>query len=287
MQDMRTEYCAQTPVEPASGSTKQLIDIRDGKKYWVTKLKDENCWMTQNLDYDITDQRISSGSINPANTDIAYTWNYDSEYPPRPTITNNDFGPEDYTNPNATYSWDVGEYMIADSATNATSCGTIPSGTQPINKNCNRLQLYDNNAENAHYLVGNYYQFNTLTAGSGDIGENQQSTSSICPKGWTLARNHGSGSYADLAKEYSAMLDQDGSVIILTQAPLYFTRAGFLNLSSQPKLLGEVGNYGYYRTNVVISSTIATFLGFFDSSKMYVYAEAAKSAAMSARCVAR
>ncbi|MBR0467297.1 hypothetical protein IJJ53_00050, partial [Candidatus Saccharibacteria bacterium] len=31
----------------------QAIDIRDGKIYWVTKLKDGNIWMTQNLDFDI------------------------------------------------------------------------------------------------------------------------------------------------------------------------------------------------------------------------------------------
>ncbi len=29
----------------------QLIDSRDGKIYHVAKLKDNNCWMTQNLDY--------------------------------------------------------------------------------------------------------------------------------------------------------------------------------------------------------------------------------------------
>ncbi len=32
--------------------TKKLTDTRDSKTYQVTKLKDGNCWMTQNLDYD-------------------------------------------------------------------------------------------------------------------------------------------------------------------------------------------------------------------------------------------
>ncbi len=47
MQQMSEEICTNTK----ENKTKQLIDIRDGKSYWVTKLKDGNCWMTQNLAY--------------------------------------------------------------------------------------------------------------------------------------------------------------------------------------------------------------------------------------------
>ena len=45
MQEMRVEIC-QASTE---NETKQLTDTRDGKKYWVTKLADGNCWMTQNF----------------------------------------------------------------------------------------------------------------------------------------------------------------------------------------------------------------------------------------------
>ena len=34
-------------------STNKDKDTRDNKLYWVTKLKDGNCWMTQNLDFDM------------------------------------------------------------------------------------------------------------------------------------------------------------------------------------------------------------------------------------------
>ncbi len=47
MQQMSDQICTNTK----ENKTKQLIDIRDGKSYWVTKLKDGNCWMTQNLAY--------------------------------------------------------------------------------------------------------------------------------------------------------------------------------------------------------------------------------------------
>ena len=47
MQQMSDQICTNTK----ENKTKQLIGIRDGKSYWVTKLKDGNCWMTQNLAY--------------------------------------------------------------------------------------------------------------------------------------------------------------------------------------------------------------------------------------------
>ena len=49
MQDMTSSICENT----REGYTKQLIDIRDGKSYWVAKLKDGNCWMVQNLALDV------------------------------------------------------------------------------------------------------------------------------------------------------------------------------------------------------------------------------------------
>ena len=39
------------------GDSTQLIDQRDGKSYWVTRLADGNIWMTQNLDFDIDTTR--------------------------------------------------------------------------------------------------------------------------------------------------------------------------------------------------------------------------------------
>ena len=49
MQEMTSSICENSPQL----ATKQLRDIRDGKYYWVTKLADGNCWMTQNLDLDL------------------------------------------------------------------------------------------------------------------------------------------------------------------------------------------------------------------------------------------
>lgn len=49
--------------------TKQLVDNRDGKTYWVAKLKDGNCWMTQNLDLD-----LRNITLNSTNTSTTSSW---------------------------------------------------------------------------------------------------------------------------------------------------------------------------------------------------------------------
>ena len=53
-----------------SGQQIQLQDSRDGKMYWVGKLPDNNCWMTQNLDLDLS----TSKTLTPDNTNISSTW---------------------------------------------------------------------------------------------------------------------------------------------------------------------------------------------------------------------
>ena len=51
MQDMTSEICSSVTVPHDSI---QLVDVRDNKSYWVTKLNDGHCWMTQDLDLVIT-----------------------------------------------------------------------------------------------------------------------------------------------------------------------------------------------------------------------------------------
>ena len=48
MQQMSDQICTNTKENKSN----RLIDARDGKSYLVTKLRDGNCWMTQNLAYD-------------------------------------------------------------------------------------------------------------------------------------------------------------------------------------------------------------------------------------------
>lgn len=66
MQEMTTEFCDNT--DP--GITKSLIDKRDNRAYTVTKLKDNNCWMTDNLSYSLSSQE----TLTPTDSDVTNNW---------------------------------------------------------------------------------------------------------------------------------------------------------------------------------------------------------------------
>lgn len=115
MQEMTAEACANTDID----MTRRLTDWRDGKKYWVAKLADGNCWMTQNLALTLA---ISEGevkaekidhtlgeSITVANTDISEPWSLDSKYPPEATTKTVVGSPTLQT----AKSWDLGQYVWA------------------------------------------------------------------------------------------------------------------------------------------------------------------------------
>ena len=94
MQDMTSALCNVSEV----GDTKQLVDTRDGKKYWVAKLADGNCWMTQNLALDIT----TTAGLKASDTDIESDWNSSSAYPPTNTLNIGTAGSSEWT---STSSW--------------------------------------------------------------------------------------------------------------------------------------------------------------------------------------
>ena len=66
MQDMTPELCSSWD----DGHTTRMVDTRDGKIYWVAKLADGNCWMTQNLDLDLS----TSKTLTSADTNISKNW---------------------------------------------------------------------------------------------------------------------------------------------------------------------------------------------------------------------
>ena len=67
MQEMTSEICKIT----FEGETKELIDARDNRAYRVTKLKDGNCWMTQNLALTAPE---GGRKLTPGDTDITEEW---------------------------------------------------------------------------------------------------------------------------------------------------------------------------------------------------------------------
>ena len=72
MQEMTSTICA----DAAENDTAQLTDTRDGKKYWVTKLADGNCWMTQNLRLSSTTERGESRVLTSADSNVTRNWRF-------------------------------------------------------------------------------------------------------------------------------------------------------------------------------------------------------------------
>ena len=160
MQEMTPEIIANTDIE----STKQLTDVRDGKKYWVTKEYDGNIWMTQNLDFEIS----TSGTALSTET---------SNVSSNKTLTAaSSFG----TDPDGIYYYDQGDYYYSDTYNFYGDYLDTYTGGQTIY---------------GHFRVGDFYSWNAATAGSGALVSDarESATESICPKGWRLPTNNGAG----------------------------------------------------------------------------------------------
>ncbi|MBR2543203.1 hypothetical protein IKF03_01200, partial [Candidatus Saccharibacteria bacterium] len=286
MQEMTSEICDATPV----GTERQLTDIRDNKVYWVAKLADNHCWMTQNLDLNLSSSVALTSDTTDLNTVTSWT-------PVRSTInavTNastsgsitgwvNDF--------NTPYSVDTGDYYWKNTPFyNSNICDqTVGEVTY---QGCNYL-VKTNNASWATYFsttpyasngthghVGNYYNFSAAVASNdtssyatstmANIASNPQN--SICPKGWRLpiiTSQSPAYTQAGSKDEFSRLAylygNYRGNVSIssegIEKAPLYYPRTGYVNRS----ILYHAGSSGYGWSSTVSTSTNAYYLGFASS----------------------
>lgn len=294
MQDVTKEVCTAS----AEHETARLIDIRDNNRYWVTKMKDGNCWMSQNLALDIT-----TAGLKAADTDITTDWVGSSSafYPPYATlkaVPSTGMAAQ----PWGMYSWNLGKFVLATPEGSPSYC-QLASGLSlkdcnlaarlidvsdttkwtddyvaqedTIFNNQNKLvAVHFNDRTTAaqgdysaggsydpHYLVGNYYQFNTISAGMAVNNTSATSMpSSICPKNWKLplagSKARGTRSFYYLLSQYATPVsgsDSGDFSYNTARAPFYFVRAGNLNMSNH--MLDSVGKVGFYwsRTRQSIS----------------------------------
>ena len=238
MQDMTAAICATAP----SDATKRLTDFRDGKQYWVAKLADGNCWMTQNLDLDLS----TSKALTPDDSDVSSSWT------PTRSTTTSIF--RNSTN-NEQYSWDPGMYVKTNPDDYNTYCNDVAtlngcdgwqnvSGMTPMADGTTNTVI-SGNTYNAHYLVGNYYQWVAATAGTGRTATYQDATDSICPKGWQLptSNNSASGSFQALVGSLN--------ITTITQSPYFFLLGGRVIRGS----LEDTGSRGNYWSSTASYST--------------------------------
>ena len=212
----------------------QAIDKRDGKSYWVTKLKDGNVWMTQNLDLDLIQNKTYTHADTdlgwtPNNVDVSATW----------ILT---------TNPTtisaSPYYVDPGDKYVYTSNSNAddTVYDSLSECTATEHTDCE------------HYHIGNYYNWSAARANSNDA--------SICPAGWRLP-SLDSNEYGNLLVNYNIIgTNTDTTYLtngfnIIRQTPLYFVRAGSKGPIESP--IGVSGSYFYNKTT---KTTYASYMNF-------------------------
>ena len=135
-----------------------------------------------------------------------------------------------------------------------------------------------NNTSNAYVdNDGGLYTWYTATAGTGTQSmstQGQNTTVSICPKGWRLPTSGNGGEFEALNNRYSSISD-------LT-ANADFTLSGRVHSSSR----GYQGSSGYYWSSTVNSSSNAYHL-LLNTSYVYPANHSSKNYGFSVRCFAR
>ena len=271
MQEMSADVCTNSEPE----ETKQLIDQRDGKSYWVAKLADNQCWMTQNLDFDLNGSTLP---LQIATSDVTT---------PRGMYEHTTLSGSMYSNnsPAGTNSFDPGLYVKSNPASLSSSCGASNYGpltslddsdcqdagwTSVANLTPSSTALasgtaISGNTYDTHYLVGNYYQFNTAAADSSRDQTNLDVSDSVCPRGWGLPNQ---SAYSTLLSAYDySNSTNDGAI---AGAPLYLQLSGYIDYYwrfSPPGYVNgliNAGNRGRYWTSHAGSANRATSLYFGD-----------------------
>lgn len=246
MQDMTSLICdAVTLYDEASKI--QLIDARDNKIYWITKLRDDHCWMTQNLDYDLT----WGDTLASDTTDIGWnpsTNSYDSSSVAVDEIT--------YTEP-GDLVWDG--VIGSDNTTSANQITDI---------------------DEFHNHIGNYYSWDSAVASNDPsiYEESEESPDqSICPAYWTLPSL---ANYEQLFIVYyhEALVRDWDKLIEIIDSPIHLIPS-----YTDDSYYVEIGEEGFYWTNTVYgvseysyainlglySDQSDGFLGGFDANRYY------------------
>ncbi len=233
MQQMTSDVCKSA----IPGLEGRLKDTRDDKVYWIGKLKDYNCWMTQNLNYDGGGTRVSS----------SFSKNYSAEY----------YNPGEYTykdatktpinsmmltyNPDSTWSItdDTGfyaatTYISSDDKVLCTKKANSYFGDMVSNYIPCRLyspKYLDD--VGMHYLIGNYYNYKAVI----------NSDDSICPLGWNVPTG------GEESGDFHYLLGDITSANIVN-SPYYYVYGGYVKIGTK---ISE-GSVGYYWSSTPFNS---------------------------------
>ena len=248
MQDMTTDICNDTEVI-GEGSQTELIDIRDNKVYWVTKLADNHCWMTQNLDLDLSHDRPLTSEdtdLNDGSLSGAYAENY--TYDPETKIVT--WTPKNVTYDHASgvgtpwsdnnyesYSFDPGKWYWSGKV-NAVKCNYLVAHCEDFSQN-------PYSGIGMHGQIGNYYNWSSVIASDNsydittvnyDRANNDLMLNSVCPRAWRLP------TISNQNNDFSKIIHLYDDIAGIISSPTFFVRSG-MKLGDNISYSGE---YGYY-----------------------------------------
>ena len=307
MQDMTSSICS--AVE-ADESELQVIDNRDNKVYWIAKLADGNCWMTQNLDLDID----STKTYTHADTDLGWGNTINSSATWTPTRSTNNvpwcsggtwFSQDRYCENTTPESYDPGELIWNTVQSNGSDWSSYKfncdfTASIPTCPGTNPLSTYTSSTGSTHYHLGNLYNWNAAVAmndTSSYVTSGETINQSICPAGWTLPKAY---SYYDsgiddyvIESDFYTLWDtygcysDSGDCIdnVLIPEPLYFTMGG-----EYDRLLTSVGHVSFYWSSTVgngVEYAAAGWFGGQDHMIGYANGYNFRGKGSSVRCLAR
>lgn len=288
----------------AIGDTRQAIDIRDGKLYWVAKLETDpanpnskldsetnkayQIWMTQDLDYDLK----TTEPLTPATSDVTSTVT-----PLRSTVATGTLSSANWIHDGYTpYSYDPGEiydYMDANNIASDHKGTLADCVAQQGAYAC------------SHYHVGNLYNW-TAAIGSNNsssiTANYQKVSSSICPAGWQLpdgptSANSYRGDLAYLLKWNNIVDGYGGGSLVnyindgltkVRKSPLYISFAGALGIAASGPEYNSDGSTG---TSLYWSNTsageYAWYTRFLIGTQMRPLENWSRHHGFSVRCLAR
>ena len=244
MQEMTPEICA----EAWENDSIRPIDTRDNERYWITKLADGRCWMTEDLDFAIKSAEDGGTTLYPETSNVTEERNI---------------------------GWTTGVGNI-NGYRRETS---VNADTGNITRLVNNLDGYGYGSANAsslafdsyrwHYRLGAFYGYNIATAGTGSSlawGSDTNATESICPKGWHLPTAHSDTQEVDNLISSNTFSAETGYTY---QSPTYFYRSGYM--ASGQSGVTDRGNYGN-RWTANVDYNIYTYNGMgLDRNRTTVY----------------
>ena len=251
MQDMTSTICEKTE---AIGAQLQVLDIRDYKLYWISKLADNHCWMTQNLGLNLV---ANSTTLNSTNTDIdeksynpnsgaysptgGYSKNGNTDIitwsPIRNTISaeklNNNTWVNDYNSP---YSYSSNNIYYYDPNDSISHTFDSLSSCQAANySNCD------------HYSAENYYNWSAAIASNDTTTFTEpksNANNSICPKNWRLPQNNPTNDFNNLLIAYNITNSQALNLLL---TPIWWALSGDV---SNGAIGGQNGRARYWSSTI-------------------------------------